>query len=992
MTTRTPVGVVLVGALLAAASGGTLEAQSSLGLDGVETSGSSDRDRIVWTAGALVPLLSARDYPSILLLSALGRVAEERGEAAVGGLGSALHALSAPALPGSVAPFSAATSPPSADSGVGGCRVEASGMGAALCSMERLVPLVPSHLAREVTEQGARLVALHSAPTRASDPLQGFAEEALERVWKVRMGEADRGGPTAALDGVLGSMVGLAPGGGAAEALARAPALRHLLDAHPLVVSSLASPGPVNAVLDEYQAFLGGVTGSLGGLLAPAAASGGSAAFPMPLAGTPGAPESEGATAWAVSRSFVYLASRSAELAGAGPGVSDRIRTLGTAAVDLQREAGSFPSSLASVGRDLAVATLTGNILGVASRITSFFQGNPGALGFGAGREVHAVREGIDALRGELRAGFDGVDQRMDDLLGSLDARFSLLEVLVESNNRSVQAQLASLHEGVVALGERLDRMDGTVRSYIQAGFDRDYARTLVRCLEHRERYLPPFDEMEFTVFSECLADFRTRAVGDARDALLTDQTTPVDDMSLVSALADPSLENLSMRLPLLGRAAERRFDDSRLRGGRGLANPVEWTVAAEAYLSMLREWPMHAQAVSAGDVEAIRSVGVELQGALGAIVRDDAPDGRAALLGRVLTYYADRLREVTGEADVLARRHRQEVLLRVDPRDVLVRLESEDPRFEDLPVPEAVEQAVPREVRTAVVLGLDSAELSYRLVSEDSLSSGNVRRRLGLFGRRHDRFTFTRTRIEVELRVGSLGMIARYHTAGPYDLRLTEEMDGDHTSQRVRKQTTHIGDPARHFLADAWPRVATNSSAWRLEAEDPWVVDGMEARIETELRRYATVGLNNVFTSVCAEGVEGPSLSPADRSSALRIRSTLTGLSAARVLLESYLRLGLLDAVEEHGALRETLVGSNAILDRTALCAVVANGESALRLVWLEEEPARRLDALADSLDSAVRASIDTGGPRTLVDPTLERLDAAIRVQRLRAAVPSTR
>lgn len=1003
MRTRTVLGSAFAGTLTAAVAcaGASAQAPSAVALGvgarGSEPARSSDVDQLLWTAEALGPLLAANDYPSVLFLSALARVADERGGSAFGGLEAALEALA----PGPVRADPTARAVPTTglspalSGGLDLCRREPNATAATLCSMERLVPLLPPDMAHEVTEGGARLLALHAGPSRsAADPMQALAEEALEGLWRLRV-EGTIGGDSGALalDGLLANVLGSVPGDAVGGGTGRAPELRRLLEAYPLARSSLPRSGPsVGSVLEGYRSFLDGVSGSLGGLLLPApeALRGGLPSRLAPVASALGAGD-DAQVAWGASRSFVYLASRSAELAGAPAGVTERMRALGTAAADLQREATSFPARLAAVGRDLAVATLTGNVLDVASRITSFFHGAPGALGFGAGREVQALREGIEAMRGELRAGFADVDRRVDEVLGALDERFERLEVLVESNGRLVQAELAALHEGVLALGERLDRMDGALRSYMQAGFDRDYARTLVRCLEHRERYLPPFDEMGFALFSECLGDFRARAVGDARDALLTDQSTPVDDVSLAAALADPSIENLSLRLPLLGRVAERRYGYTGIRGGRGLANAVEWTVAAEAYLEMLRDWPAHARAVSAGDLEAIRSAGLDLQRALRAIVRDETSGAGAELLSRVLADYALRLRELSDEVDVLARRHRQEAMLRVRPEDVLRSLEAEERRLPDLDVPDAIGDAVPQELRTAVVLGLETATLSYRLAFEDSVSRGSVRHRFLFFGKRHDRLTFTRASVEVALRVGSLGPVAHYRARGPWLLWLTEEMDGDHRSDRVRKATPHVPDLARHFLAETWPELSTQSPSWTLEDVEPRLVQRLEDRIESELRRHATVGLENVFASVCAEDPPAFALPPADRESARRIRSALNGLSAARALLESYLRLGAPDALAAPGALRDALLGPEAVLDRRALCAGVAGGESALRLVWLEGEPERRLAKLAEALDPTLESVLARGGPSTRVDATLERLDAAIRVQRLRAAVASS-
>ncbi len=927
---------------------------------------SAEQERVLWTAASLERLLGERDYPSVLVLTALSGTEQAEGTLDLAGLEPLVQSLAAERV---TAPTDFDT-PSIEDSMLAGCRQEQDASRGVLCAMERLVPLATPAFAQDLTEQGARLVGLSSQPARTSgralselpasvpaiDPLQSYAEEALSGAWRLREG-ADPG-----FDDVLGQIVGLAPGAGTESLLGAAPGLRGLLETYPV----LGGPGVRAAGFGptiHYQAFLDDVTSSL-----PSMALG---------AGEGADPRSQ----WAANRAFVYLAAQAADLSGSGRGVSDRMRVLGTAAVDLQREAAVFPSTLVSQGRDIATSVLTGNLLGIVSGITSFFGGSAGGLGLEAAREVRTLRRGIESLSSELETGFAGLDHRLDEMSSKMDA----LEGLVASNGRDVRRDLAALHESVLALSERIDWMDANVRSYVQAGFDREYTRTLVRCLEHRERYAPPRDEMDFDVFAECLADFRARAVVDASDALLTDQSTSLDDVSLVAALSDPSLANLSYRLPLLGRAADERFGYLGLASGHALANIVEWRIASEAYLTLLGEWPVHARVVRSGDLEAMRAVGVHLRDALQSIPVDGNSDGRATLLSRVLGYYNARLLELTAEGDSLARRHRQESLRRVAPESVLTRLGSES-SGPSLDVPPVIVPELPLAVRTASVMGLDETSLEYRLSSEDSVILANPRRGFLIFGRRHDRVTYTRTAVEVELRSSALGTIARFGASGPFVLRRTEEMNGQFGSEEVRSGVEHIEDPDTHFLTFVWPALASDSTWWTIDSVRPAVVTAFEGRIEAELRRNATVGLNNVFASICSEVSSVEGLSAPDQASALRVRNALNGMSAARVLLEAYLRLALPDEWESNEHLRALVAGPESVLDRTRLCASVAQGESPLRMVWLEAEPVRRLEAARAAVNDALRPR--PGGFPTMVDSTLERLDAAIRVQRLRVAV----
>jgi hypothetical protein len=347
-----------------------------------------------------------------------------------------------------------------------------------------------------------------------------------------------------------------------------------------------------------------------------------------------------------------------------------------------------------------------------------------------------------------------------------------------------------------------------------------------------------------------------------------------------------------------------------------------------------------------------------------------------------VLSYYEERLGALTREGAGLARRHRQQTLLAVEPASVLVHMEQVEQVTPALDVPELVSTEVPAVVRTAVILGVEDASLVYRLTFEDSVEWANSRHAFLFFGRRHDRYTHTRALLDVELRSATYGTIARFSAQGPHVLRRSEEMGGEVGSEEVRRRVEHVPDPASHFVASIWPHLAGDASAWSVQTVDAPIAAALEERVEGALRAHATQSLDNVFASVCSETARS-GLSAADRESARRMRSALDGMSAARALLESYLWLAVPDAMDSSPELRESLASSDGILDRSRLCAVVAMGASPLRLVWLDEEPRRRADALRDAVDAAVRAV--GGRPTTGVDATLARIDAAIRVQRLR-------
>jgi hypothetical protein len=948
----------------------------------------------VWTAASLERILGERDYPALLSLAFLNRSAERD----TGWQGAAQALETALRDPGALR--------------LDRCRALTDPVEGTLCSLETLVPLLPGGEGRAFADEGARLLGLYLGPASRPGsspllsgtgwspsggalpggalrlaPLQDYAEGVLLETLRIAapglaalaLQGADGGdgdgtpgdAPTVLrFAGMVAGLAGFDPGASAAQVLSGAPSLRTLLREHPTLASLEGSVSgtagaaggaflETRAVLEEYRDFLAG---------------------------------SGGGASWATDRAFAFLASHAASAAGVGDGVTARIRALGNAAADLRLESRRFRSNLVEFGQQAALSALSGNVFGVAAGVAGFFQLTPGALGPSATEELRVIRGLVDDLRGEMTAGFAGVDTRLDQVLDELDGGFARIETLVASGQREVLAELGTVRDELRALSGRIDRLETNVVLYLEAGFDRDHARTMIRCLEHRERHLPPFDRMEFPVFSECLADFRARGSRDARDALLTDRTTPVDDVALQGVLRDPDPEALARRLPLVARAAAQRYGYPGMGGGQGGANPVEWGVAAESYLAMLHDWPEHAARVGPGDLEALLATGAEIQRILRGIVQAPNQADPGGALHPALEAYERAAGTLTSEGDLLARRHQQAQLRRVDPTTLLTRMSPEEVGRPVLPAPRRVAGNIPTEVRTAAVLALEEPVLVYRTMTTDSVTRANRRRAFLFFGRRHDRVTHARTAMEVELRLSSGQVVARFHTEGPTVLRRVEEMSGDTTSTRVRSVVEHVPDPAGHFIGEHFPALADDVSRWRLTPPDGALLRRLEGDIEEELRRAESQSLRRVFSSVCTAGPAGEAafeaLDAGDRESAGAIRRALDEMTTARVFLAAALRLGLPAGLEGHPELAAFLEGDAGILDRDALCRVVEAGESPLRVVWLEEEPRARATELRAALDRALEAQTALGAPPTAVDATLERLRAAIRLQQLRARV----
>jgi len=980
----------LLGALLRGPLLGVALILSSLGGFATASKAQTIEDA-VWAAVTLERMLGDRDYPGVLALAALNRlsggVAGASPAGPAWGPASAQYAEAAQWLAGAVTTFQ----------GVDRCRATVEPLEGVLCSLELLLPQAPSSVALALSSEGRSLLASDlraQASAQVLDPFQRYTEQVIQQASTLRARMAFLDGEVPDLDPLtlMGRVVGMDPREEMASLLARSRGLQGIVANHAsvLAVQGVVTDGQM--VLDEYTRYLSTLTGSARGLL--------DSAQGLEARVEGGVRD---AKSWASDRAMLYLTRQAATLAGVEGAVTERIRVLGNAAIDLQAEGSSFVRNLRELGEQTALGLLSGNVLTVATGVAAFLQLTPGAFGPDAARELREIRGLVGALEGEVRAGFDGVDARLDEVFREVESGFLKMEQLAVRNHQEVVAELREIQGGFATLELRTEQFEASVTAYLQAGFDRDHARTLIRCLEHRERFVQPISA---PVFRECLTDFRARGARDARDALLSDRTTPVDDASLIRALSDRSLENLSRSLPLVARAAEQRFGYTGLQGGRGGGNPVEWLVSADAYVAMLDDWPELADEVGTADLEALLAVGIELQELLRALVVDPTSGQVGVFHEQVFAAYGRGLQGAVAEADLLARRHQQAQLRRVDPASLLTRAVAERPGGPELPLPRHVQGGIPTEIRTATVLALEAPVLVYRTVHADSVSLENLRRRWTFFGRDHDRITHTRTTLTVELRRASGEVVASWQVTGPPVLRRVEVMAGREGSDQVRSASERVPNVEAHFLQTIYPVLAQNPDEWSGRDPSRLLLREVGSAIEAELRRFESATLNRVFGEVCGMGsmappasgavvsgaVPPPPLDAEDLGAVVRLRRALEEMTVARVMLGAIAGLALPPERQESESLALLLEGSDGLLDRDRLCRIVAMGESPLRVVWLEEVPGERMEGLSGALRSQLDAILLTPAaegvrpvPRTLVDETVDSLRLAIRIQRLR-------
>jgi hypothetical protein len=564
-------------------------------------------------------------------------------------------------------------------------------------------------------------------------------------------------------------------------------------------------------------------------------------------------------------------------------------------------------------------------------------------------------------------------------VLVSLSGGFERLERAMALSGEASRREIAAVHAEVVALNARFDRLEGNIQAYLEAGFDRDHARALSRCLEHRQRFAPPHDAMDLATFSNCLVDFRTRGAADARDALLVDRTTPAtDDAALVAALADTSRHNFARRVPLIARAAAARHGHGAATGT--LVNAVEWAVAAEAYVRMLDDWPALATAVTTADLDALIAAGQELDTWSRRLTTDATGRPSADLFDAALRDYARGAAELRAVVESFAQGQQERRLQRI-PRDSLVReIVAADGQGRALDVPRGLVDRLPADALAAGMLGLHPLELRYHVVLDDSIVRDNFRRPF-LRGTRHDRHHYVRPALVVEALAGGT-VVRTFEATGTPIRHRTDQMAGGADSERVRSTRVLEPDPAARFLASDWPRIHHDGD-WQVRPAAAGALAPLRTAVEAELEHYAAQTLDDLFGAVCT-GRQPPTGAAAEAG---RIRQALATMTTARTLFNAYARAGLSRTAAFDPVLADLVAGDGSLVDQAALCGRLQRGDRMLRVLWLDDAPARAAARASAFIATRFADAASLPEPLDLVAATLERLHAARRIQATRTA-----
>jgi hypothetical protein len=276
------------------------------------------------------------------------------------------------------------------------------------------------------------------------------------------------------------------------------------------------------------------------------------------------------------AKSSVYLLSTFAAFLH-NPNLAHTITVTGNATIQVvdavQKYNSAISISQTSLNRAASSVTLAANWVGAGLAIASLMQ--PG----GSSDQIimdqlNAIRQQLVLLRQEMHDRFDRIDLKLNQLFDAMGNQFEVLVTLL--NNQQV------------SLGE--------------ISFDRELDKQLKLCFT-------PIQRMNQTEFRKCLFNLKYQALDVSLDPL---RSASLDDQTIVNTSA---VRPLAASYVYMARMGGERFKDGEMQSLESqLPNPVEWSFAVDAYLGLAQEWPQFGKTIDSGDLRQMREAGETLK------------------------------------------------------------------------------------------------------------------------------------------------------------------------------------------------------------------------------------------------------------------------------------------------------------------------------------------------------------------------------------------
>jgi len=275
--------------------------------------------------------------------------------------------------------------------------------------------------------------------------------------------------------------------------------------------------------------------------------------------------------------------------------------------------------SLANVAKGIGMLSMAGglNMVGGYAALFSAGLGIFGLFADSGPSPDEAILEGIDDIKNMIRDfsehvdyRFDRVDQSLTEIYQTLNSRLDQIDLQLGQ----VQGDVNQIRRDLLVTQNDLHRLERELYDYLNAGFRRDLVLVINGALGYEAIYGNPMDYPIYTQIPDGPENtFYTWAFSNAKDPLSSPATFTPADLTDGALLTQLNARPLESGLNYLNQYLSNRFTLPPL-GPTPVPNPRDWFVAAQAYLQLAVENPLHFRRVAASRLNNIIANGQELQ------------------------------------------------------------------------------------------------------------------------------------------------------------------------------------------------------------------------------------------------------------------------------------------------------------------------------------------------------------------------------------------
>jgi hypothetical protein len=319
-----------------------------------------------------------------------------------------------------------------------------------------------------------------------------------------------------------------------------------------------------------------------------------------------------------------------------------QIGVIGSSALQIAEAYSSWTEAVAGLGTldaltSLSTAAMTGNVINAALQVFSLFgpsQPTPEQMIL---EEIGKLREQVGELRTEMHDRFDRVDAQLNAIYTTLQDRFDKIDLRLGKIDGDIQ----EIQQTLLRLDQTLSRIERNSFEFLDATNRRPLLNAINGGLGYKERtgqdmpYQPDFVQYE--------NDFHSWGTLFAFDALSAGPTQR--DYSDAAVLAELNAFPLDVNINYLNGWLQAHglqpFANKRLPG------PRDWLFASRAYAQLGLDWPEHAARIKPERQAALDAIGRDLEQAMQNIstrLTPDGPQGNAPLFTAVISHYNQQL------------------------------------------------------------------------------------------------------------------------------------------------------------------------------------------------------------------------------------------------------------------------------------------------------------------------------------------------------------